>query len=255
MFLEGLVVSFWEVWNNKPQLVEAVLNPEDQYEAVWDNQKRFNYKIATTFMPGYAKAIYDFFKAETVLDPCAGWGDRLTGAAASSIVKKYVAFDPNRNLRYGYSSIMKQYGIRLGSVTDSSLYFDNSFQIHTLPFEVNSPEHPESSIPGLKEGSFDLVFTSPPFFDYEMYNDKTNPQYRDWIQEFYVPLMKLSAKFVKDDGHVLIHIGDTSAGVIVPFLTERVHHIAPLTLVHKIGLLGNPNIAEYIDCQFFVNFF
>ena len=30
---------------------------------------------------GYAKAIYEFFEAETVLDPCAGWGDRLTGAA------------------------------------------------------------------------------------------------------------------------------------------------------------------------------
>ena len=35
---------------------------------------------ATTFMPGYAKAVYEHFGAQAVLDPCAGWGDRMLGA-------------------------------------------------------------------------------------------------------------------------------------------------------------------------------
>jgi hypothetical protein len=48
----------------------------------------------------------------------------------------------------------------------------------------------------LKTESFDLVFTSPPFFDYEMYNP-SNPQYKNWINEFYHPLFLQSCRCVK----------------------------------------------------------
>lgn len=49
--------------------------------------------IASQFRPSAAKAIYDYFKAETVLDFSMGWGDRILGAHASEYVKKYVGFD------------------------------------------------------------------------------------------------------------------------------------------------------------------
>ena len=45
----------------------------DPNEAKWTLAKEFQYKIATTFMPAYAKAIYEYFGAKIVLDPCAGW--------------------------------------------------------------------------------------------------------------------------------------------------------------------------------------
>ena len=45
----------------------------DPNEAKWSYAREFRYKIATTFMPAYAKAIYEYFDAKVVLDPCAGW--------------------------------------------------------------------------------------------------------------------------------------------------------------------------------------
>ena len=70
-----------------------------------------------------------------------------------------------------------------------------------------------------------------------MYNPD-NPDYKDWIEEFYVPLMQHACRCVKPGKFVCIHIGDTSAGQIVPFLKNRVHQITSLKLVYNLGLMG-----------------
>lgn len=44
--------SFWENWQNLPDFREQVLSAPDPYEATWQLQMKFNYKLATTFMPG-----------------------------------------------------------------------------------------------------------------------------------------------------------------------------------------------------------
>ena len=91
--------SFWEVWNQPDGRLKAKILSKsgalciyqvhktnllkyliffivphiDPNEAKWTLAKEFQYKIATTFMPAYAKAIYEYFGAKIVLDPCAGW--------------------------------------------------------------------------------------------------------------------------------------------------------------------------------------
>jgi len=52
--------------------------------------------ICSQFKPNVAKAIYDMFKAETILDFSAGWGDRLAGFYASDYGKHYVGIDPRK---------------------------------------------------------------------------------------------------------------------------------------------------------------
>lgn len=227
--------SFWDVWFNKDgKLAKEILISNDPQESKWQLTRRFNYKMATTFMPPYARSVYDFFKGKHVLDPCAGWGDRMLGAACSGGgsgggVTRYVGFDPNCNLRPGYVQIMKECGHSVTSLSDRKICFSNTFEIRSEPFEVGAK--------ALASNSFDLVFTSPPFFDYEMYNP-TNPKYVDWIAGFYEPLMTESCRCVKPGGYVCIHIGDTSAGTIVPFLKETVHRICDLDLVWNIGFKG-----------------
>ena len=221
--------SFWEVWQEQKQLSKVILASADPNEEKWRCRHEFGYKIATTFMPPYAKAIYEHFNAQSVLDPCAGWGDRLIGAAASSCVKKYVCFDPNRSLRPGYAKLMELFGHSAIKLDDEHIHFSNNFQCHAQPFEVGALE--------LESESFDLVFTSPPFFEYEMYTP-SNPKYTNWLEEFYTPLFIQACRCVKDGGHVCIHIGDTSGGVIEPFLKEKVHLICDLRLIHRIGLQG-----------------
>lgn len=227
--------SFWEIWCENPQFRQRILSSKDPYEETWQQQKAFSYKLATTFMPGYAKAIFDFFQARRVLDPCAGWGDRLTGASISC-VEEYIAFDPNRSLRPGYTDIMKVLGHNLIECTHTKLRFSNGFQHHALPFEVGAVE----VLGGAEfEGHFDLVFTSPPFFDYEMYSD-ANPKYASWLDDFYAPLFQHCARLVKKGGHVCIHIDDTSAGNIREFLQKDVGKICPQLQIQElcIGLRG-----------------
>ena len=91
--------------------------------------------MATTFMPAYARAVYDYFRPRVVLDPCGGWGDRLLGCATTP-VWKYVGFDPNMNLRPGYARLMGHCGHHVTDMDTHKLRFSNRFEMRSLPFEV-----------------------------------------------------------------------------------------------------------------------
>ena len=64
--------SFQDVWDTSPLFRSCILQSRDPQEAKWGLQRRFGYKLATNFMPMYAKEIYNHFQAKHVLDPCAG---------------------------------------------------------------------------------------------------------------------------------------------------------------------------------------
>ena len=234
--------SFWEVWHTKDSGLSAeVLAHADPNEAKWVLSKKYGYKLATTFMPTYAKSIYEYFRGECVLDPCAGWGDRMLGATVSSCVKKYVGFDPNRALIPGYKEIMRRFGhvqkmrdtvfdfANPSVATQTHIAFSNDFEIYAEPFEQGVLSFPPNS--------FDFAFTSPPYFDYEDYTP-TNPKYRDWFLQFYTPLFKQTCRVLKPGAFFAIHIGDTSAGQITRFLVETVPKITEFRYVSKIGLKG-----------------
>jgi hypothetical protein len=153
----------------------------------------------------------------------------MIGSIVASNVINYIGFDPNKSLRYGYVQLMKLFGIKLNEVTTEKLVFSNGFIIYSLPFEIGSKN--------LCDESFDLVFTSPPHFNYEVYCLE-NPIYSNWIDEFYTPLIKESCRLVKKEiGFVALHLNDTSAGSITHFL-NNISNISTLELNHKIGLLG-----------------
>ncbi len=266
----------------------------DVHEAKWTLQKKYGYKLATTFMPNYARAIYEYLIAEVlasdqktqpqtqtptiirVLDPCAGWGDRMVGLYVSDAGQngeqpvEYVGFDPNLALYPGYKDMMTcAMSGSLVSITQSSLVTvdannnnhnnngqkknrlqttqtqtqtqisalrledktqNTTFELRAQPFEEGAPS--------LVEETFDVAFTSPPFFDYEVYNEDTNPQYRDWVAEFYVPLFQQTARLLKPGGLFAIYLDDTSAGSIRQFLYTVVPTICPMRLDHKIGFRG-----------------
>jgi tRNA1(Val) A37 N6-methylase TrmN6 len=224
-----LLPSFEQVWKESVNLRKDINKAEDKHEAKWGLSKKYNYKLATTFMPEYAKSIYEYFGASRVLDPCAGWGDRLIGAALSSCVEKYVAFDPNVNLRQGYIEEMSYMNQPVDDSTERSLVFQNGYEIHLLPFEIG--------IRHFQSESFDLAFTSPPFFDYEVYSE-SNPSYRDWIKEFYEPLFIEVARCLVNGGRFCLHMGDTNVGSLREFLMEKVAQIVPMKYEGKIGLTG-----------------
>jgi hypothetical protein len=227
--------SFAEIWNDPESgLADAVISAKDKNEAKWALSQKFGYKLATTFMPMYAKSIYEYLGVERVLDPCAGWGDRMTGALSSCCVKRYVGFDPNTRLVPGYVRIQSDFGNAVLSNEADHVRFSADegtcqCEIYSLPFEVGAER--------LGEEKFEFAFTSPPFFDYEDYSDK-NPTYKNWYKEFYEPLFSITERSLVSGAFFAIHIDDTSAGKIQDFLFQRVNRITSFQYRGKIGLIG-----------------
>ena len=64
----------------------------------------------------------------------------------------------------------------------------------------------------IKFSKYDLVFTSPPYFNTEKYSDSPNqsykryPKYKEWKDKFLRVLVKESARVVGQDGFVVINV-------------------------------------------------
>lgn len=152
--------------------------------------------IAAQFRPSAAKLIYDKFKAETVLDFSMGWGDRILGAHVSDSVKKYVGIDPNLSLFPNYWKQIAHYDT-LGKSKDFKLIYGRA---------------EDESI--VLDEEFDLIFTSPPYFDKEKYDQSENQSYimykkfDSWMENFLFKTIELRTKNLKSGGHLVINISD-----------------------------------------------
>jgi hypothetical protein len=205
--------TFKQVWDSDAAFRKALLAQKDPSDfGKWALRKPFNYVIPSLFIPCVARSFYEQFSSMVgkpagglrVLDPCSGWGDRLTGAFCSNVVSEYVACDPNSALYEGYGVIKQLCGSRNPNMRATMIM---------QGFEIAAPL--------LADGTFDVVFTSPPFFDYEVYSAQ-NPKYTDWEKEFYEPLVQHALRLVHANGVVAFHIDDTTAGKVPHAIRSRV---------------------------------
>jgi hypothetical protein len=213
--------TFEQTWTSNGRFRAALLAQEDpQNYGKWALRKSFNYVIPSLFIPCVARTFYDEFArilgrtGLRVLDPSSGWGDRLAGAYCSGVVREYVGTDPNSDLFSGYAEIQRlMRGVNsAGSEGSSSGGSPMSATLVMQGFETVAPLLPA--------GYFDVVFTSPPFFDYEVYSPN-NPTYVDWNSQFYQPLVEHSMRLAKADGIVAFHIDDTTAGRVPEVIRSK----------------------------------
>jgi len=221
--------SFSDVWRENSVFRELIMSSENQEETKWKLEGEYGYRLATNFMPMYAKSIFEYFDAKNVLDPCAGWGDRMAGALSSRCVRRYVGFDPNKNLMNGYKHILRDFGSGVRDENKNMIEFDNGYVIYNMLFEDGDC---------LLSGSiFDFAFTSPPFFDFEDYGEYM-PKYTDWIDEFYKPLFELTHKYLKIGGVFAVYVKDTISGRIEDFVVEKVPKFTSFVVRGRIGFIG-----------------
>ena len=111
-------------------------------------------------------SVLRYFKPKRMLDFSAGWGDRLIGAMAYGC--EYDGVDPSECLHPKYQEMI-------------STLLPPSKRIKYRMFMTGFEDFTSSSVPfgsGSKskrkkeEKKYDLVFTSPPFFDLEVYADE-----------------------------------------------------------------------------------
>ena len=180
--------SFKKMW--KAQNLEKVLrwNRKSHSTPYLSELKRgiyFNFKLpkSTMFRPQMAKMVVSNLGAKRVLDPCAGWGGRMLGCVAAGA--EYVAFEPNTETYNGLMKLIEFLGIgdKVRIIKDSALEM-NKYDI----------------------GEFDLVLTSPPYFDLEVYSHEDTQSikgcdtYKVWVDRFLTPLINSAINHLKENG-------------------------------------------------------
>ena len=137
------------------------------------------------FRPAYAKFIYTKYGAQKVLDISAGWGGRMLGAMACGI--DYTGFDTNKALVKPYQRIVAAYA-------------------HTGDCKLITAD---TATINFKKYDYDMVFTSPPYFMLEKYEDM--PQYEDkddFNARYWRPVVKGSWRGLKKGGHFILNCPD-----------------------------------------------
>jgi hypothetical protein len=149
--------------------------------------------------------VYRNFKPKRILDMSAGWGDRLI-AATMYEPEVYVGVDPNKELFSGYNLIIKYFG------NDDH----DRYQMIPMPFEDVD----------LGNSRFDLMFTSPPYYDAEIYSEDPaqSSAYLSlgmWLEEFMFPSIRKIWAHLNKSGHLIFSMNDyTNDGKKVEYVTK-----------------------------------
>jgi hypothetical protein len=160
--------------------------------------------ICSQFKPNVAKALYDYLEVENVLDFSAGWGDRLAGFYASETGKHYVGIDPRKENHPIYQQQADWY------------------EKHRTFFEVEKKAEFHCSAAedfdfSQYQNHFDIVFTSPPYFNVERYSyDDTQSWVRyksidAWNEEFLHKVIHNLWGSIRSGGYLAVNIADVYA--------------------------------------------
>jgi hypothetical protein len=183
--------------------------------------------IASQFKPSVAKFMYDFFDAKHVLDFSSGWGDRLAGFYAADGTQSYTGIDPNHRLFDKYAE-------------QQALYSKYNKK------DVNLIESPAEDIDFNTFGKkFDFIFTSPPYFNIERYNQEENQSWKryrkfdDWLNKFLFVVLEKAWEQLEDGGIMAINISDVYSGHRINQICDPMNKfISSLPNASYMGAMG-----------------
>lgn len=169
----------------------------------------------TTYTVTVPILMYMLFKPKKILDFSSGWGDRAIGASAYFKWLKdstgedglYHGLDPNEELHPKYEMLKELIG-------DQVSFFMTGAEVFK-PTET-----------------YDLVFTSPPYCDLEIYSKAESqsctmyPEYKDWLNKFMFKTLEMCIGCVVDGGHIAINIinykdGKNMLDDIIDYMKKR----------------------------------
>ena len=134
------------------------INVKNMRDVIFTDGKKEKHGECSTFKPKIMRYIINRFKSRRVLDMSSGWGDRLISAMASD-VDIYHGYDPNECLYPNYLKMID--------------FFQPYYKNTEAKFKMTV--HPFESAP-IYVNFYDLMFTSPPYFDIEIYDNDSKSQ-------------------------------------------------------------------------------
>ena len=178
--------------NNKDNILNSCLDKYDDINIKYLNEIMYK-KVneCTYFNTTVALTIYKMLKPTNMLDFSAGWGDRLVGAIAYGT--KYTGVDPSECMEERYKNII-----------DTLAKNKKDYKIISKPFEDVT----------LKNDSYDLIFTSPPFFTFEIYEDNKKQsisKYQSvqlWKEDFLFHSVDKCINYLQINGYLALYITD-----------------------------------------------
>ena len=215
-------ISFYDFWQNREsyrtksyvrKYIDYANKQHHQNEAkLWYNLFRFYFTSINCFRPLVAMEYYCMFRPKCVLDMTAGWGGRLVGACALD-VPRYVGIDNNENLKEPYERLAAF--LKPRSKTDIDFRVQDALTVDYANIE------------------YDMVFTSPPYYDLEVYRGGSPPgekvlanteprapllqggklqkisddnRFLRWDEDFYRPLFSKTYGHLAKGGHYCLNI-------------------------------------------------
>ena len=189
-------INFYDVWFNKSELkkenyVEKMVDFYKRNKPNYPEEKMFfrlsnlYFSSISIFKPLVAMDVYCRFKPSSILDFTMGWGGRLVGACALNI-PKYIGIDSNINLKTPYKKMSRF--LKKHSTTDIDLYFKDALTIDYSKLD------------------YDLVLTSPPYYNLETYTGSNQKPKEEWNRDFYEPIFKMTFQHLKRGGYYCLNI-------------------------------------------------
>lgn len=209
----------------------------------FDDFFRLRGLLCQQFKPIIAKYLYDFFKAQNVLDLSAGWGDRLAGFFASN-AKTYIGIDPNPRLHPDYQRQIEFYS----NILKGTLGLEETVK-NVRMIQSGSEDVDYKSL----DTVFDVIFTSPPYFNVERYNsDDPNQCYSKyntvdlWFEKYLYPTLEKSWEVLKENGFMAINIADNQSVCVCDRMND---FISTLPKAKYIGTLNMPIQSKYFTTE------
>lgn len=187
--------------------------------------------VCSQFKPSVAKMLYDKFGAKTILDFSMGWGDRLCGFFASNTGEHYVGLDPRTENHPIYHKQAEWY-----SKYKSFFEPEKRYTFHESPAEdFDFSQYPDY---------FDMVFTSPPYFNVEKYsNDESQSWIRydnvtAWNKNFLHKALGNMIPATKPGGHIAVNIADVTVDAKYAEIINPMYDFMESQGMKYVGTIG-----------------
>lgn len=202
--------------NNNKKIIDSVIkkgldvNPDNIREEIYLNTKE-----CSIHNPLIIRYFIEKYKAKNVLDFSSGWGDRLIGSILAG-ADLYVGVDPNKCLHPNYQKIINLLAPISINKNSKHIMIENGFQNVDLSKVIDDYHLISGPVSGPKNFSinrqiFDLVFTSPPYFDYEVYSKDKDQSILSfgnedmWLKNFLFKAIDKCFKYLRYDGHMVLY--------------------------------------------------
>ena len=240
--LDHHMPHFWDVTNWKGISVKGLFTQEKVEKALLTNIQMHStpYRSeirrmlimtgglgnVTKYRAATAKSVVSFYKAKSVFDPCIGWGGRMLGALAAGA--SYTGCEPDPKTAAGLRGI-------LGDLpSDIS---KNAKILETVAEEQVKKE---------KKGVYDMILTSPPYFNLELYtggpqSTNTWSTWDTWVEGWLKPVVLGCLALLKQEGTSCWSVKNFKSDKLYPLAdaVKKIHQDAGWTLNKTIVMKGS----------------